>query len=161
MFLAIDPSVNHLGVCLYNPDTKEFEWVLIEPQGATLELKLYTTGKLIEHWLMTKHNLDFSRISKLICEYPQYFNSQKGAVASKMGYTNDLAAVCGYLAGVCKFAKSHFFTPIKWKGNLTKHAIEKRFCRKFEGIHYKSLPSEHEQEATLLMLYYIQFGQHQ
>lgn len=153
MFLSIDPSIRNVGVCLYTPLTEDFNWILINPVGITLELKIRTTAILINTWLKKKFNCSLDEIEVLVCEYPQFFNSQKGAVASKMGFTNDLACICGYMAGVCKFAKVKFLFPVQWKGQLTKHAIEQRFKRKFEDT---TLPSEHEQEAAMLMLYYLE-----
>lgn len=148
MHLAIDPSVNNLGIAFHNPDTGEYEWKLIIPEGRRIEQKLADIQLQIARFLRYR-SCTFDGITLLVCEYPKFFNSEKGGVAAVMGFTNDLACICGYMAAVCKFAKLHFYYPHQWKGNLTKHAIEFRFKRLFgEQV---SLPSEHEQEATVML----------
>lgn len=151
MFLAIDPSINTCGVSLYDPATKDFEWKLVRPEGRNLVRRMECIESEIARFLRFR-NCNFAGITHLVCEYPQFFNSEKGAVAATMGYTLDLAAICGYMAGICKFAKVDFYTPQQWKGNLTKKAIEFRFQKMFGDI---PLPSEHEQEATLMLYYHL------
>lgn len=151
MFLAIDPSVNTCGVSLYDPSTKNYEWKLIIPEGRRLEQKLVSIQTDIARWLRLR-SCTFDGITQLVCEYPQFFNSEKGGVAAVMGYTNDLACICGYMAAVCKFAKLSFYTPQQWKGNIPKAGIEFRFRRLFGDI---PLPTEHEQEATVMLYRHI------
>lgn len=151
MYLACDPSVNNLGVCLYDPDTRDFQWELLHPSGNSLVEKLVSIELKLGRFLKKKGYL-FQDIKEVICEYPQFFNSQKGAVAKTMGFTDDLACICGYILALCKFAKPSLYKPVQWKGQLTKLAIERRFQRKFGNI---PLPSEHECEATLLMMYHL------
>lgn len=152
MFIAIDPSINNLGVALYDPTTKIYEWKLVHPEGNKLFHRLQDIETSIGQFLRFR-NLTYANITVLICEYPQFFNSEKGAVAATMGFTLDLAAICGYMAGICKLAKIVFQTPQQWKGNLTKQAIEFRFVKLFGDI---PLPSEHEQEATVMLYRYVE-----
>lgn len=152
MKLSIDPSVNNIGVCIYHPHCEDYEWMLLKP------LKHHDLTEKLE-WIRREIiklvGGRLERIEEIICEYPQFFNSQKGAVAATQGYTLDLACICGFMAGICKFAKCYYYTPIKWKGNLTKKAIERRFQRNFPDV---ELPSEHEQEAIMMMKYHNSNG---
>lgn len=147
MKLSVDPSVNNLGVALYDPDAQNFEWALIMPTGSFLTDRINSIHTELSRWLRYR-NTSFDGIYELVCEFPMFFNSEKGAVAATMGFTHPLAAICGYLAGVCKFAKVRFYTPIQWKGNLTKAAIQFRFEQLFPNT---LLPSEHEQEAVVML----------
>lgn len=152
IYLAIDPSVNTLGVAIYDAQIQEYNWKQINVQNfSTLPQKLADIQMQVARFVRAfKCNL--SEVKHLICEYPQFMNSQKGSVAAVMGYTHDLAAICGYMAAVCKFANVTFYTPQQWKGNLTKEAIEFRFKRLFPTT---PLPSDHEQEATMMIRKHI------
>lgn len=153
MKLSIDPSVNNVGVCYYNPNSKEYFWKLFQPPKAlSLQQKLKWLEHRLEVWIeQTFDEPTFGCITSVICEYPQFFNNQRGAIAKTKGYTEDLACICGFMAGICKFAKAFFYTPNQWKGNLTKHAIEHRFKKAFPA---ERLPSEHEMEACMMMKFH-------
>lgn len=150
MYLAIDPSVNFVGVCFYYPDGKLYEWSLLKPPK---EFDLGQKLRYIERQLHKGLSQQLDEVTEIICEYPQFFNNERGAASATKGYTLDLACICGFIAGICKFAKVYYYTPNKWKGNLNKKHIEFRFARLFEG---EPLPSEHEQEATMMMHYHLQ-----
>lgn len=147
MFLAIDPSVNDVGVCMYIPKQKEFHWSLIQPpKEFDLPQKMYYIKRQLNKGL---NILD--EVQEIICEYPQFFNNERGATSVTQGYTLDLACICGYMAGICKFAKTYFYTPNQWKGQQTKHAIEVKFTRLFS----EELPTDHEQEAVMMMRHHL------
>lgn len=147
MYLSIDPSINDVGVCWYHPTLKEYTWTLIKPpKEFELPLKMWFIKKQLDKGLDI-----LDSVTELICEYPQFFNNERGATAATKGYTLDLACICGYMAGICKFAKVYYYTPNEWKGQQTKHAIEGKFTRLFS----EDLPTDHEYEATMMMRHHL------
>lgn len=158
MILSIDPSVNNIGVCLYDKITNEICWKLLRPpkfervENTLVWIKKYLE-KMIGVTIHKENEIALNFITEVVCEMPQFFNSNKGAVAATKGYTLDLACICGYLAGICKFAKPYYYLPIQWKGNVPKRGMIKRFERLFPN---EKTPSEHECESVLLLNYHLQ-----
>lgn len=150
--IAIDPSVNHVGWATYSSKSKEWDWGLIEPRRGSLPFRMES----IFAKLQLKIKFPITEVTDLVVEYPTFFEGTKGAIAAKMGYTNDLACIAGYIAGRCNISSLHinYFLPSEWKGNMPKTAIEHRFRREFGHIAAQST-TDHEQEAVMLGKFYL------
>lgn len=150
--LAIDPSVNNIGLAYYwqNPlGIMLLETALFHPEkGASLQKK----GNQLLRFL----HLKGWKPDVLVVEYPQWEASTRGAIASEMGYTLDLAYLCGVLVGWSQLASKDIFlpTPIQWKGNLPKSATEHRVKQKFGFV--TSQISEHEVDACGLLMWWLE-----
>lgn len=152
--LAIDPSVNNIGLAYYKTDDTDLtiprlETSLFHPEkSASLQKK----GNQLCRFLYLR---GWQRINKLIIEYPQWEASQRGAIAAQQGYTLDIAYLCGHLVGWAKLGSEDVLlpTPIQWKGNLPKKATEHRVKEKFGFI--TSQISEHEIDACGLLFWWL------
>lgn len=143
--LALDPSVmNRCGWAVV-----VLEWEL------PLDVPLAKRGKLVrEDWdfgsfavsgmnfqmrcadlkdYIIQLGFDFS---VLVCEWPRWYDSTKGAVAAQQGYTINLAGIAMYIAGYFQvdFRKLFLYTAPDWKGTVKKAVTARRFFKLFEGI---------------------------
>ena len=143
-YLAIDPSVNNVGFAIMQDN--EWEWGVWNPPRA---------GGLPEtcDWL-AERVLEVEP-DELILEYPIFMIAQRGIIAAQKGYTIDLGAICGWIAGASRLPSGdiYFYTPNQWKGQLKKQMVEFRFLRKF-GTEHKGTP-DHAFEAAMLLDYHV------
>lgn len=72
----------------------------------------------------------------MVCEWPTFYASAKGAIAAQQGYTINLAGIAMYIAGFfhVDFRKLFLYTAPDWKGTVKKAITARRFFKLFEGI---------------------------
>lgn len=147
MKLAIDPSINDVGWSTVSEEG-EYEWgyISVPPKIQELDARCAYICQ----------QLPVQEVDRLIIEYPQWMNCDRGQIAAQQGYTIALGYVCGYISHHFKDAALFLYTPNQWKGQLPKKAVQARFLRLF-GDEHKHVVS-HAYEATM-MLYYHQHGQ--
>jgi hypothetical protein len=157
--LAIDPSINSLGWALASPIfSKEFNWDSYHwkcgsfvPRGTTLEAKLCSLNILLDK---------FPIINELVIEWPMFFNTEKGRIAARAGFTTQLGAVCGYIVGYfsCGHRLSadgiYLYTPQAWKGNMPKRATAMKFIRTFPKRKPYLRIMDHDEIDAIMLLYY-------
>lgn len=147
ILLAVDPSVNNIGLACYNTDTKELRTKLFHPpKGEDIQV----VGAAILRYLYISF-VYREKVDKLVVEYPNFQGSEKGLIAMQKGYTLDLAYICGVLSTGLQLASSNVFlpTPLVWKGNMPKKATEARVQRKFGTLQI----SEHEYDAVGMLMW--------
>jgi hypothetical protein len=145
LILAIDPSINNVGLALYNTETGKLITRVLHPPKLQRQYLL--------SWICNQIQCVefFKNINTLVIEYPTFQNSAKGRIAAQKGYTLDLAYIAGYISAECKLKPSciHLPTPQQWKGNLPKAAVGRRFQRRF-GIDPETI-TDHEYEAAMMI----------
>lgn len=148
LLLAIDPSVNNVGLAVYDTTTNKLKTRLLHPsrdfKGAAesqsmLHLSISVLRTILIEFLQGR------KIDKLVIEYPNWQGSTKGLIAMQKGYTLDLAFLGGVLASGFNLACANVYTPtpLGWKGNAPKSATEHRVQKEFGMLQI----SEHEYDA--------------
>ena len=145
--LAVDPSVNNIGLACYNSDTKELRTQLFHPKKGREKAAMGI--EILRHVLL--FFLQGEKVDYMVVEYPNWQGSAKGLIAMQKGYTLDLAFVCGILAAGLPLSSNKIFlpTPLEWKGNAPKSATEYRVKKRFGILQI----SEHEYDALGLLMY--------
>lgn len=143
--LAVDPSVNNVGLAWYDTDCDVLRTRLLHPPKMDNMAK---QGAYIVRYIYMDF-LQGKKIDKLVIEYPNWQNSEKGLIAMQQGYTLDLAYICGVIAAGLNLASANIYlpTPLEWKGNLPKQATMKRVQDRFGFLKI----SEHEYDAVGLL----------
>lgn len=153
LILGIDPSVNNIGIALYDTETEELKTNCFHPFRSNDSIT--QVGNQIARHIWTCV-LQGKKVDCMVLEYPQFEDSERGIVAMKQGYILDLAFLVGYLA--CSFGVSarKTFTPSvkEWKGTTPKKAIEVRFYRRFPNLAGAKI-SDHEYEAAMLIMWLL------
>jgi hypothetical protein len=158
-FLSVDPSINSLGWATATPNSlpssagdytwNSFDWKCgtFTPQGINLESKLYSIGKFL--------NRIYS-IEELVIEWPTFFNSEKGRIAARAGYTVQLGAICGYIIGFFNLSPLHIhlYTPQQWKGNAPKRATSVKFIRTFPDQKNRLRLLGHDEIDAIMLLHH-------
>lgn len=149
--LAIDPSVNHIGYCVWHGATGCFD-------GGTIKFESHL--HLHERLNQFKNDLQFINaacpIDQLVYEEPTFMASAKGKIAAQKGYTLNLSLVCGVAVGFLDIPSSDLFsyTPNQWKGTVRKSVTEKKYIRHFG--YPKPFPSDHEIDATMMLYHHLE-----
>lgn len=151
--VAVDPSVKNIGLAILQIETKTL-WL----DTISLDLRRRHVGlPLVLHTIALgiRNRIRSGRVTSLIAEYPQYEQSERGIIAAQQGYTLDLAAVCGYLAGKFQVPplSVHFYTPVQWKGQRPKSATEAAFKRQYSIENFARL-TDHEVDACMMLHYH-------
>ncbi len=143
-YIAIDPSINNIGVAIMN-----------DGDLTTRTLSPTEKGK---DYLMSFLRVAFRNVQcdVLICEYPNFQTSQRGIIAAQQGYTLNLAFVCGFVAAIIDAKKVVMATPTEWKGQTPKHIIGARYTQ-WTGEDFNEI-SDHEYEAAMMIEWYIRTG---
>lgn len=148
--LAVDPSVNNIGLAFYDSVSGKLRTRTLQPVKPKGDLAKAALGCQIVRAILVEF-LQGERIDVLVAEYPNWQNSTKGFIAAQQGYTLDLAYIVGCVhMGVCPQGIVLLPTPLQWKGNMPKSATE----AKVNGA-FCNLPkiSEHEYDAVGLVLW--------
>lgn len=151
--LAIDPSVNNVGWCLFNSRIrkykKQWKWGTLKLEGHNYQMKLVDLVQLLDQLV------DLSRIDILVTEWPTYFDCERGDIAAHSNFTINLAGVCAYLAGTMGLdhRRWHNATATTWKGSVNKYITGNRFFRVF-GKHQRDI-SEHSIDATMMLRWWL------
>lgn len=149
--LAIDPSVNNVGIAWYSTEEKKLSTKLYHPPKRLTQVAIAIQ-------IIKAIQLLHAPIDVIIMEYPQYEGSARGAIASQKGYTLDLAFLCGFIGGFFDLgsAKTLMPTPREWKGNRPKTATEFEVLKEFP--HLTNEVSEHEIDAVGMILWFLRTG---
>lgn len=141
--LSLDPSVNNVGWAVYDTIQRKWWWGQWKLEANNFQAKCRELALHIE--------LEIGEYDHLVIEWPTFYNSAKGHVAAKMGYTIDLAAIAMYVAGYRKLGPDQLdlVTALEWKGTVTKVVTMKKFMRIF-GIKDHQL-SDHVIDAIMLL----------
>jgi len=149
--LAIDPSVNRIGWALYDTTAKDFNSIeswnfgwFSPPDGGGLTQK------------MSSIKLHFSRAvaDHLVCERPMFFDSERGRIAAKEGYTNNLAMVIGTIYGCLPSIQLYLYTPQQWKGSVSKEITLVKFRKIFKDKGPYN-PVHDTVDAIMLLRYHV------
>lgn len=128
LILAIDPSVNECGFAtlqIQDDGKRIWKWGLIKPQGFNY------IGKLFDICSMLSIHLEETP-TELVCEWPQFFNSAKGATAAVKGDTILLAGVNAFISGYFQIGNTTLRTAVEWKGSVPKQITMRRFLKYFD-----------------------------
>ena len=106
-------------------DNRHWKWGLIRPQGFNYIGKLYDIAEMLSLYLEEQP-------TEFVVEWPQFFNSAKGATAAVQGDTILLAGVCSFLMGYFKIRDSTLRTAVEWKGSVPKQITMRRFLKHFD-----------------------------
>lgn len=155
--LAIDPSINNIGWCLWDSTTENYRWGLLQPEGEKDRDLDRLVWRIVRAFAKLQVTLSNIQLNHLVCEYPAFFDNDRGKTAAKQGYTHDLAYICGYASAIYRLGPEqiHLYKPAEWKGNIPKSGIEFRFRRLFGAVNAIET-TDHEQEATMLLRYFQQ-----
>lgn len=151
ILMGIDPSIENVGISYFDTETDELETICFHPKR-TKETPIILICVQIARFILISFLQGKKRPEYIVCEYPQWENSERGRIAAQKGYTFALAAIAGYLCGSLGIAASKCFTPTprEWKGNMPKSAVELRFRRRFL-VDAKVKISDHEFEAAMMI----------
>lgn len=152
--LGIDPSVNNVGIALYDTVTKELRMQNFHPRR---EPKMSHSRLTVQ--IARVIHIEFLQGEKpdaMVLEFPQWEDSERGWVAMKQGHILNLAFIVGYLSASFDLPASKVFTPTvkEWKGNMPKTAVEERFRLRFPDLEDTKV-SDHEFEATMLICWLL------
>ncbi len=150
--LAIDPSVNNVGIAWHDNELGTTKSSLFKPTRHTMPCICHAICSHLALTVLQKGE----RPDFVILEYPQWEASERGLIAMQKGYTLDLAFIVGFIAGRLNLAPANILvpTPRDWKKNIPKAATELRVKRYF-GSNLRAGISEHEYDALGLILWYL------
>lgn len=148
-YLGVDPSVNDVGLALYDDQTLRLRTATFHPlrEGRnTTNIAVQIVRHIKISLLQGEKGPDV-----MVLEHPQWENSERGHKAAARGYTLDLAYLIGFIAGSMGLAGNKIWTPtpLEWKGNAPKTAIGHRFWKRF-GIDPEAV-TDHEFEAAMMI----------
>jgi len=150
--LAIDPSINHIGLAYRRSDAERVQWSQINPPQSRGEWKSDLRER-VDLILAKIRVLSLYDTNVGIIEYPAFQNSTRGHIAAQMGYTLDLAYICGAVVASMPNTKWYLPTPQQWKGQQPKMAIGIKFTR-WTGVDYNTV-SDHCYEAAMMIKWYL------
>jgi hypothetical protein len=135
--LAIDPSINRCGWAVIDNLSKGEIWDGSEATWKWGYWDLHTSllsskaRELCDYIIQDIGGLNPDAGDILIAEFPQYFDSGRGQIAAKEGWTINLAALDFYVYGFFRLPWKQFAPvfPSQWKGNLSKEITRRRFFR--------------------------------
>lgn len=143
--IAIDPSVNNIGVASYYQEGGK-------GMVSTHVLNPPKEPKDCIHYLRVMLGR-LGKTDELIVEYPTFFASTKGRVAAQQGYTIDLGFIVGLCCAIIPAKRIRLPTPMQWKGNTPKEIVGKRYTE-WTGVNYKTI-TDHEYEAAMMIYWSI------
>jgi hypothetical protein len=153
--LALDPSVNNVGWATLDLEfdsennrvvKEDWNWGTWELNGQNF---LMRCGDCRDYILQEIGDFDF-----LVVEWPMYYDSDKGSVAARQGYTINLAGVAMYICGYFQLhhTKMRLYTAPDWKGTTPKKVTARRFFRLFD-VNINDI-DEHAIDAVMMLLYH-------
>lgn len=176
--LALDPSVNRCGyaTALFTPKPG-FRYPDVNAAGDVIEsvspmtwdertsvwgwgywdltcLGLVARMKELCDWI----TMIFPEgIDLLICEWPAFYDVERGHQAAMRGDLFGLAAINSYVAGYFRLPPERvtFITAMKWKGSVSKEITRQRFFRSF-GVHKIYTVDHNAVDAAMILLTWCQ-----
>lgn len=152
IILGIDPSVNNVGIALWNTDTNECQTWTFHPKR-TKDTPIVQVGHQLARYLFITVLQGKIRPDLVVAEYPQWEASERGLIAMQQGYTLDLAFMVGYAVSTLGLVPTKVLlpTPFEWKGNMPKTAVKARFEKHFQCS--ADDISDHEYEAAMMAVW--------
>lgn len=152
--LAIDPSVNNIGLAIWNLTNNKIRTRLHHPVRTFANANESQSMIQLANAALRFIWVDFlqgEKVDKLVVEYPAWQASTKGLIAMQKGYTLDLAFLAGAMATGFKLSSQDVYTPtpLQWKGNAPKTATQHRVQKQFGMLQI----SEHEVDAIGLAMW--------
>lgn len=150
IFLAIDPSIENIGLASFNTKKNEWKSAYVKLNGINRQMRMIDLKDEILTFLNGRAP------DHLVVEYPAFYSSQKGQIAAHNNWTIDLAFICGFLFGRMVETHRDFspLTAIEWKGNVRKEMTARKLMRKFQRTNIAHL-SEHEIDAIMMLYYFL------
>ena len=172
--LALDPSVNRCGYAsaVFEPregfkypdvdqqgnvieavapqswkeETSVWSWGYFDMQAIGYIARLHEICGFIE--LIFPEGFDI-----LICEWPAFYDVERGHVAAVRGDTMNLAGINCFVAGWFRVPTNRltFITAAKWKGSVSKEITMQRFLRSF-GVHKIYSVDHNAVDAAMILL---------
>jgi hypothetical protein len=152
-YLTIDPSTNRIGWALFDTSvgdlnrlaTWNFGGLCPGRQGGSLSVKLTDV----------KRFFSIANADQLICEVPSFFNTERGRIAAREGYTTNLALVIGTIYSCVPNTELYLYTPQQWKGTVPKSVTFKQFKRIFvDSSQYLKLNHDTIDAIMILRFHY-------
>lgn len=145
--LAIDPSVNQCGWATVEitETSAEFKWGMWEISGINFQMRCAD----IRDYIIS----DVGEFDEFVGEWPMYYDSEKGRVAAKQGFTINLAGIVMFIAGWFQIIhqRLHLYTAPEWKGTVPKAVTARRFFKVF-GV--DSATVDHNAVDATMMLHF-------
>jgi hypothetical protein len=154
--LSLDPSAaDTTGYCLIELEWDEagvvlkedFSWGSWSLSGFNflmrcVDLKDYITS-------------DIGHFDELVIEWPMFYDSAKGGVAARQGYTINLAGIAMFIAGWFRIPHQQIFlyTAPDWKGTVPKQVTARRFFKMFNVNVVEQ--DEHAIDATMMGVFHM------
>jgi hypothetical protein len=135
--VAIDPSINNLGIAIFIDDVLE-TYDLVHPSPNVSKEDFMARSRDV---MMTVRHV-FNRVKAmkpdlmLVTEVPEHFGVS-GYVARETGSVFKLAFVCGMVYGITDDTIG--FQPSKWKGQMTKEIVRNRLVLRYPDKPIESL----------------------
>jgi hypothetical protein len=155
--LALDPSVqNKAGYALLDVEwdqagvilKEDWSWGFWELSGLNFLMRCVDLKDYIES--------EIGEFDELVVEWPMFYDSTKGAVAARQGYTINLAGIAMFIVGhfhiphQCVF----LYTAPDWKGTVPKQVTARRFYKLF-GINVMTV-DHNAIDATMMLYFHVQ-----
>lgn len=133
--IAIDPSINNLGLAVFKNKTL-IEHKLLKPsKGLRKAHYLDKCRDLVEQ--ITSIHSKFSKKgkTKLVTEIPMHFGStaERGFLARESGSVYKLTFICGMIYNIAKDVQA--YEPREWKGQMPKDVVGKRLQLDYPKLH--------------------------
>lgn len=127
--MSIDPSINNLGVAIWDIPTKTLMmWKLIHPKIGERENE-YTKALSMSDQLRELAKTYI--VNRVVLEVPEHW-AVGGFEARETGSIAKLCFVCGLLYGMQYFMEEfELVTPRGWKGQLPKPVVANRLRKEY------------------------------
>lgn len=124
--MSIDPSINNLGVAVWDMSSKKLlMWKLVHPKVGHRDneyMKALSMSDQLREWAK------IYAVNHVILEVPEHW-SVGGFEARETGSIAKLCFVCGLLYGMqYEMEEFDLVTPRGWKGQLPKDVMANRLC---------------------------------
>lgn len=157
--VSIDPSINEVGWAVvdgvyrdesqvWHDDKANWDWGMWRIVSNSLPFKL---KEITERIIMQCGGMEPEDI--FVCEWPMFFDNQRGHIAAKAGHTINLSAVAAYIAGYFRIRPENvfFLTAAQWKNSVSKEITRMRFF-KHMGIKQIYTIDHNAVDAVMLLL---------
>ncbi len=77
--------------------------------------------------------MEIGEFDVLVCEWPMFYEGEKGQTSARQGHTINLAGIAMFIAGWFQvpFKNLYLYTAPQWKGTVSKQVTAKRFLKLF------------------------------
>jgi hypothetical protein len=131
--ISIDPSGNTCGLGLF-VDKKLIGYALVTPDREVQAMDFLIKAKDIVNQIAQVY-LQYDKPENkidVVMEIPEHVSSMAGFMARESGNLNKLCFVCGMIYD--RFPVVVTYTPMKWKGQLTKEQVRNRLSLTYPQV---------------------------